>query len=452
MAPSTGRAARSRPAWLFRGWLVVAGVFCLMAIAAGLGFYNASVYVEVLVAERGVPVAIASAGSATFFVAFGLVGLPVSRWIAERDPRPVMLGGAVVGGLALLWLGAASGTWEIFGVFGLLGVAFCGISFVPGTLLVNRWFERHRALALTLATTGLSVGGIAITPASAGAIERADLAAVTPWLALIWTLGASLVVLVAIRPWPRALGLAPDGAPPGADRGATPESEAVAVGTLSPAQVYRSATFRWLTGGVTLLMLSQVGAMAHLYGIGVTRVDHATASLAVSTVATSSVVGRFAGIWVLRHLDALHFMVLLAGLQIGSMAVLAVDAGRPGLLLATSVFGLSVGNLLILVPVVLVESFGIAPYARIYAMNQFLGALGVAAGPVLFGGMRDLFGDYTAGAAAACGASLLATSLLVGAVRARRRELPDAGSEPRDRLEAGDGRPRPPTGGDPRGR
>lgn len=434
MPPPTEPQRSRRPAWMFRGWVVVAGVFCLMAIAAGLGFYNASVYVEVLIAERDVPVAVASAGSATFFVAFGLVGLPISRWIAERDPRPVMFGGAVVGGLALLWLGAADSTWEIFAVFATLGVGFCGISFVPGTVLVNRWFERHRALGLTLATSGLSIGGIAVTPVSAGAIERLGLAEVTPWLALVWTAGATLVILVAIRPWPERLGLQPDGGP--APEG-TEAVEPVGVGTMTPSQVYRSATFRWLTGGVTLLMLSQVGAMAHIYGIGVTRVDAATASLAVSTVATSSVVGRFLGIWVLRHLDALHFTVLLAALQVVSMGLLSVDAGRPGLLLAVSVFGLSVGNLLILVPVVLVETFGIAPYARIYAMNQFLGTLGVAAGPVLFGAMRDAFGNYTPGAAAASGVSLLATTLLVRSLKSRHREVPEAGRATTSRVDPG---------------
>lgn len=420
MARADGGAGDRRPR-VFRGWRVVAGVFCLMAIASGLGFYNASVYLEVVVAERGMPIAAASGASATFFVSFGLAGLPISRWIAERDPRPVILAGAVLGGIALLGLGAAWRVWQLFVVFAVLGISFAGISFVPGTVLVNRWFERRRALALTLATTGLSIGGIAITPASAGAIERAGLAAVTPWLATTWTVGVVVVVLVAIRPWPARFGLRPDGDAPAA-------APTAAVVELTAVQVYRTRTFRWLTAGVTLLMLSQVGALAHLYGIGVDRADQATAALAVSTVAGSSVVGRFLGVLVLRHLDAMVFTVVLAGLQVASMALLALDAGRPGLLLATAVFGLSVGNLLVLVPVVLVETFGLAPYAQIFAMNQLLGTLGIAAGPVLFGTLREATGSYTPAAAAASGVSLLATGLLAVTLRARGHERLRTGS------------------------
>ena len=409
---------------VFRGWGVVAGVCGLMAVASGLGFYNASVYLEALVAERDIPIALGSWASAAFFVLFGLAGVPISRWIAERDPRPVMLAGGALGGLALLGLGVAERPWQLFGVFSALGVAFAAISFIPGTVLVNRWFVRRRSMALALATTGLSIGGIVITPATARAIEQMGLAEVTPWLAAIWTLGVVVLVAVAVRPWPEAYGLAPDGDP--VPSGPSP----VSVG-LAPGQVYRTRTFRWLTAGVTLLMLSQVGALAHLYGIGVTRTDPATAALAVSTVAASSVVGRLAGIWVLQRLEALVFTLALGSLQVVAMALLAVDAGGTGLLLATAVFGLSVGNLLVVVPVVLVESFGVLPYARIYATNQLIGAIGVAIGPIVFGSVRDALGTYGPAAGAATIVSTVAVGLLLLARRVRPTEgLPVAPSLP----------------------
>ena len=406
------RAGRGR---FVRGWAVIGGVCALMAIASGLGFYNASVYLEAIVTERGIPIGVVSWASATFFVLFGLAGLPISRWVAERDPRPVMLVGAVLGGIALLGLGVATRVWQLFAVFATLGVAFSAISFVPGTLLINRWFVRRRTLALALATTGLSIGGIAITPVSARAIERTDLAQVSPWLALTWTLGVVLVVAVAIRPWPEAYGLAPDG-------DSTSEQPQGPVEGLTPSAVYRTHTYRWLTVGVTLLMLSQVGALAHLYGIGVERADASTAATAVSTVAFSSVVGRMLGIWILQHLEALWFTVCLAALQVVSMSLLAIDGGAAALLLATSIFGLSVGNLLVVIPIVMVESFGMRPYARIYAANQLVGALGVASGPILFGMLRDATGTYSPGAASAAGVSLLACGLLVLTHRTRVRE------------------------------
>ncbi len=425
---------------LFRGWGVVAGVCALMAISCGLGFYNASVYLEALVVERDIPIGIGSWASAVFFVLFGVAGLPISRYVGERDPRPVIVGGGVLGGLALLGLSVAARPWQLVIVFSALGVAFAAVSFVPGTVLVNRWFVRRRSTALALATSGLSIGGIVITPASAAAIERTSLAEVTPWLAVLWTLGVLLVVVVAIRPWPERYGLAPDGDP-------MPSEPEVPVTGLTPGEVYRTRTFRLLTVGVTLLMLSQVGALAHMYGIGVTRVDPTTAALGVSTVATSSVVGRLAGIWILQRLEALRFTLALGMLQVLSMGLLGVDAGRPGLLLAAAVFGLSVGNLLVVIPVVLVESFGMSPYARIYAVNQLVGAVGVAVGPILFGTVRDALGTYGPAAGAAAAISCAAVLLLVLTQRARPGEgLPVAPSLPGWRRADWDG-PGPSAGG-----
>lgn len=398
---------------MFPGWRVVAGVFGLMMIAAGLGFYNASVYLQVMVADRGISVVAASGASATFFVAFGLAGVPISRWLTDRDPRPVIVAGGVIGGAALLGLAAATSAWQLYLSFAVFGLAFAAVSFVPGTTLVTRWFVRQRALALTVATTGLSVGGIVVTPATASAIERSGLEVVGPWLVLGWTVGVLLVTALAIRPSPAALGLEPDGDP-------RPAGGSVAATGVLPEVAYRTRTFQLLTLGVTLMMLTQVGALAHLYPIGLERADASTAALAVTTVAASSIVGRFLGVWILRHLDALVFTILIGGFQAVAMGVLAVDAGGVGVLLAVAIFGLAVGNLLVLVPVVIVETFGAAYYPPIYAMIQLVGTLGIAAGPILFGALRQASGGYARGAISAAAVSVAAALVLIAAARARK--------------------------------
>jgi MFS family permease len=408
--------ATASPPRFVRGWGVVAGVFLLLALASGLGFYNASVYLQAAVAERGISIAVASGASATFFVAAGLAGLPISRLLDARDPRVVILGGGVVGAAALLVLGAAQGALGLYVGFALFGVGFAAIAFVPGTTLVNRWFARRRTLALTLATTGLSVGGIVLTPASARAIETSGLDVVAPWLALVWFLGVTIVTLVAIRPSPDRYGFGPDGDAP------VPLSREVVSTDVSPRDAYRTKTFRWLAVGLTLMLLTQVGTLSHLYPIGEQRVGAGTAALAVSVTAGASVVGRFLGLWVLRHLDALRFAIVLGATQVVALSMLAPELGAVGLLLAVALFGITVGNLLVLIPVVIVETFGTDSYPRIYASIQLVTTLGIATGPLVIGALRQALGTYAPGALAAAGVSLVAISLLSLAERARVRE------------------------------
>jgi predicted MFS family arabinose efflux permease len=58
--------------------------------------------------------------------------------------------------------------------------------------------------------------------------------------------------------------------------------------------------------------------------------------------------------------------------------------------LASAVFlGISVGNLLMLQPLIMAEAFGAAQISRIYAFNQLFSTIGVAGGPVVLGLVRD---------------------------------------------------------------
>ena len=54
---------------------------------------------------------------------------------------------------------------------------------VPATTLVARWFSARRSVALSITSTGLSLGGILLTPVAASLITRLGLEASVPWLA-----------------------------------------------------------------------------------------------------------------------------------------------------------------------------------------------------------------------------------------------------------------------------
>ena len=75
-------------------------------------------------------------------------------------------------------------------------------------------------------------------------------------------------------------------------------------------------------------------------------------------------------------------------------------------------FGLTVGNLLMLHPLLLAERFGVRDYGRIYSRSQLVATLGVAAGPALLGLLRGAQGDYAAAFLLAAGSSVLAAVAL----------------------------------------
>ena len=391
---------------VFRGWWVVTGVFVMLLVTAGIGFYGLAVYLRALTTEQGFSVGAISGATAVFFLVSGVVGLPVASYMAKRDPRPMIALGALACGASLVLLGRVSEVWQVYVAYALFGAGFAASSLVPGTTLVTRWFSRRRSVALSVASTGLSAGGVVLTPAVADLIDRYGLSAVAPWLGLALVLGVVPVTALLLRPSPEAMGLLPDGdpAPP-------PGSPAAFLGTLA-VEALRTRFFAAVTGAHLLAMLAQVGGIAHLFNLVADRADPGLAKAALSLLAVSSLVGRLAGGAFVSRTSMRGFALVLMLAQAASLLGLAVTESRAALLVLTVAFGLTVGNLLMLHPLLLAERFGVRDYGRIYSRSQLVATLGVAAGPFAIGGLHDLVGGYGAAFTLAGLASLVAAAVL----------------------------------------
>lgn len=382
----TGSGVRRR----FPGWRVVGAVFVMLMTSAGLGFYGLGVYLEAISDERGFSVASLSLATTLFFTVGGLVGVVVARLIARHDPRPVVVAGGVIGGVALALLGRAAEIWQVYVLYAVFAVGFAAAGLVPGTTVVTRWFHRRRSVALSVASTGLSVGGLLLTPLASRFIDRQGFEAATPWLGLAFLVGVVPVTLLFLRPDPAALGFLPDG------------DEAPPVSSGPPAlppgvaftDAVRTRFFVGNTVGYVLVMAAQVGGIAHLFKLVSERVDRSSAALAVLLLASASVVARLIGGVLVTRVPMVGATAALAVLQGGSLVLLARADPRIALLGGAVVFGTTVGNLLMLQPLLIAERFGVFDYARIFSRAQLLTTIGVAGGPLLIGWVHDNAGGY----------------------------------------------------------
>ena len=104
----------SSPRRVFYGWYVVLAALVITTTTSGLAFYNLSILLAAFVAERGFPVALASAATAAFFIAGGLGGVVSGRLVDRMDARVVIATSALVGALALATVGLLRETWQLF--------------------------------------------------------------------------------------------------------------------------------------------------------------------------------------------------------------------------------------------------------------------------------------------------------------------------------------------------
>jgi len=392
---------------IFYGWRVVASVFVIMTFSSGLGFYNISVILSALTREQGFSVSLASAATAVFFVVSGFAGLGISKLIMRYDIRYTIIGGAALAGFSMMAIAHCTQIWQVFVVYAVFGIGFSGSNMVPCATLITRWFERGRAKALSIASTGLSFGGMLLTPISASLITHNGLAAAMPWISGLYMLGI-IPAAFLLKPDPSLMGLGPDGGPhrvhiegKPAPRAGTPYDEAI-----------RSHFFRFCVAAYLLIMLAQVGSIAHHFNMVTTRISPAVAATSIIFLSAASAGGRLAGGWFASRYSLHQFSVLLMIGQGISQFILAGGDSVLAILIGSTIFGLTVGNILMLMPLIFAQAFGLRDYARIYSQGNMISAFGMAAGPLAMGLVHDALGGY-GGAYAFVGAiSVLAAWLL----------------------------------------
>ena len=423
--------------------MVVFVIGWTFTVATGLGFYSLPVYLNVLVHSQGFALTTVSYAVSAFFLVSAVVNVPLGRLIRRVQPRWVMLGGSVLAGLSLFLLGRVDAVWELYLNFTIFGCGFSASSYLPGTAVIVGLFDRDRARALALALTGGSVGGVVVAPLLTRIVDARGLTATAPWLGLAYLVLGGLPVLVFIRGHlaaapaasaasaasaaaaaaaaPVGDGQAAAGAVAGAPAGGAPPGVSYAVAV-------RSAAFVMVTVSFGVLMADQVGTQVQIVAIG-SAMGVGNAGIAVAIMASATIVGRLIGAFALSRLPVIGFSAVMGVLQGASFVVLALLSGLAGLVAGTVLFGITIGNLTVLIPLVVVELFGLIDYPRIYAVSQFGASVGTAAGPAVLAGLHSGFGSYRLPLLILAGISFVA-SMAVARLRspatAAPAALPDA--------------------------
>lgn len=393
----------------FPGWRVVTGAFVILATTSGFAFYGLAVLLNAFSNERGWKVSTLSLATTEFFFVSGIAGVGVARLISRIEARWVVAVGGVLAGVALGLLGQVTELWQLFACYAVMAVGFAAAGLVPATTVVTRWFVTKRSVALSVASTGLSAGGILITPAMKWSIDEYGLAATTPWLGALFVVGTVPFALWLLRSDPAADGWLPDG------ERVRPDVAAVAPTGTPFAEARRSRFFLLVSLGYVFTLGSQVGALQQLVKLVEERTDSRTASAATLVVAVFSVIARLIGGRAVSRVPMVMFTVALCVLQMAAVTTLAFAQTTATLFIAIALFGASVGNILMLQPLLIAERFGVLDYPRLFSRSQLWGLLGTAGGPLLLGYLHDESGGYrtaylVAGALSAIGAGLLFAS------------------------------------------
>ncbi|HEX3118835.1 MAG TPA: MFS transporter, partial [Candidatus Acidoferrum sp.] len=150
----------------FYGWVIVltSGIGLLLGYAP-VFVYSFSVFIKSLAQDFH-----ASRTSISF--AFTLanlmqsIGAPlIGRLVDRFGVRRVIVPSTVIFGLTLIsFKYFSTSLWQLYAFFIVIGFIGTGAAPVPYGIVVSRWFDKRRGLALGLMMMGLSCGAILMPP------------------------------------------------------------------------------------------------------------------------------------------------------------------------------------------------------------------------------------------------------------------------------------------------
>jgi len=371
---------------VYYGWKIVAAILVLLTFTSGLSFYNHAIYLNALATKPAFDVSSASTAVSIFFLTGGVMGLWVAKWVQDYDPRICITAGAIISFVSLVALAYVSTVWQLFLVYALFGTGFSASSLIPATTLVTKWFQRRRAMALSVASTGLSLGGVILTPLSVLMVESLGFEIAVQLIGVMFLFGVVPVAWLYLRVSPESMGQHIDGV--------KPEQTADNVTSGTPEIVEDGITFREARRGrffwgvscaYIFLMAAQVGGIAHQYGLARELLTEAQTAIAVAILPVFSIIGRLIGGWIVDQMSIRTFAIAMMLLQVLSLSILSGGFSIWTLYFGLAAFGTTVGNLLMLQPLLIAEAFGVKDYARIFSVSNLMASWGTALGPAVLG-------------------------------------------------------------------
>jgi MFS family permease len=377
---------------LYHGWLVVAVAFLIAVFSWGLGFYGLGIYLVALRARFGWSAAdIATAITVYYILGAALTFVFVGPAFDRYGVRRVVAAGALAMAASVTALPLARELWHVHAIFALMSIGWAAMSGAAVNIIVAPWFDRRRGLAVSVALNGASAGGLVMAPLLIFLIDRFGFATALT-LASLLMLAVLLPLLMLIMREKRSDEY---------DRHDDPRVAPTAAQSVPVAppwnarKILRDRNFLAISIPFALGLTAQVGFLTHQVAFLTPMTGTVTAGWIVSLTTVAAIVGRLStGLFVdrvdRRLVSCLNFL-----LQTVAMAILMLTSAPSLLVLGCVLFGLGLGNLTSLPPLIVQQEFPRRDFARIVSMIVGINQFAFAFGPALLGWLQKPDGAYT---------------------------------------------------------
>ncbi len=389
---------RNKLAGLYFGWRMIAVGCAIRVLGGGLHAYGLSVFFLPITLEFGLT---RTASSLVFSLARaqGALEGPLAGYCIDRyGPRPVITIATGLAGVGYLLLAGVHSYAALLIVYiGIISLSYQA-GFMDATMAVaNTWFIRKRALAMSITSGSIALGGALLTPLLAYAVHT--------WGWRTASIGAGVAFLLAGLPLslfihrsPESLGLLPDGEErqgsesKESDHARTPLIER----EFSLGETLRTPQFWLLAFATSFRVICSSAVLVHFVPILVWKgYSEPQGAFYLGVIAFCGMPTHLLIGWLGDRLNKPRMMAVF--MMIGSLSVYLLFHGKAAwqLWLALLLFSVLEG-LFSVTWATVGDFFGRNNFAKIRGSMSFLYTGGSVLGPVIAGAIYDRTKSYAA--------------------------------------------------------
>jgi sugar phosphate permease len=390
---------------IFYGWWIVVAAFGVIFINAGIGFYSFGVLLKPIMDDFGWTRAQTSLGTALASLMAGFAAIVIGKLVDKFGARKIVFTGAIVGSGLFFLLTTVTSLWQFYAIFLIQGVflgAFAG--FMPVLTAVSRWFVKKQGRAMGIATSGMAVGSLVISPvigyivASFGWRAGAIFNGIT-----VLAVDVPLALLI-LKDKPQDMGLLPDNA--SSEIKTEEKSFEIRNTALSdnncPEKPKLSSYLR--SPAIWLLSLCLLIAACAAVGLVIHEVPYLTdigisATLAATILGITGSIGGLGNIvlgYVTERISVRYVLIVVCTIQAIGILILLKSSSIGMVWLFVAVFGFTFGTFPALIPLSIIVLFPLSLFGLVYGFTNFLYQIGIFLGPPLAGQLYDKTGSYSA--------------------------------------------------------
>ncbi len=390
---------------MYYGWWLVGVAALILTMAIGPFYYGMAAWFPVLERRFQWSRFQLAMGFSLTRVEGSITG-PVGGHLIERlGPRRMALIGLLTVGGGFLLFSQIQNLWQFYLSYLIVSTGIGLGSWHTMMTVLNTWFIRRRATAMSMAIAGSALGGVVLLPPLAWAVDP-DKFGLERWRDVAAGIGIVVLILAfpitrLVRNRPEDYGLRPDGDP------APDDSVAAQVGDAGPStsqeldytlrEAMRTRNFWLISMGLacaaaaTTTIQVHIGPMLHLdRGFSLQ-----TVGLVVSTYMIVGMVFNLVGGYVGDRVSARLTIFLFSVIQSVAIVVLLLGKSVAIAFLFAVIMGIGFGGRHPLTASIRGVYFGRRSYASIMGISMIPMNILMLILPVLAGHLFDVRGSYT---------------------------------------------------------